>query len=209
MPRKPTGTIYESHGHWYAKILIAPDQRAHVTLTACADRADAISRRDILATLAAELRAATAPIETIEKVLAAAGSRTGKARAAVLDAAAKLCRGEVQAKPSRVPPVLLPGGVPLERAPRSAGVYFVRQDVDGLIKIGFASNIRARVCSFQTANPSPLRFLGAVIGAGLDDEAALHARFADLRARREWFRPGAELLAFIASTHGAPPRIGA
>lgn len=69
-------------------------------------------------------------------------------------------------------------------------VYFVQ--IRGLIKIGYTTYPRARFKSLR-----PDRVL-AVIPGTLTDEKRCHAAFAHLLAeRREYFRPEADLLAFI------------
>lgn len=72
-------------------------------------------------------------------------------------------------------------------------VYFLRTD-DDLIKIGHTTNLARRKGAF---GPGWERVL-AVVPGSRDDEAALHARFAEHLARgREYFRPAPDLLAHI------------
>jgi hypothetical protein len=76
-------------------------------------------------------------------------------------------------------------------------VYMIQQGADGPIKIGFSSDIRARISGLQTANPYPLRLLKTIPGNELL-ERKLHSRFAKHRLVGEWFKPEADLLAFAA-----------
>lgn len=66
-------------------------------------------------------------------------------------------------------------------------VYLIRCDATDSVKIGIARDPLKRLAALQTANPSPLRLLGSVVG-GSDVEAQLHARFAEKRLTGEWFR---------------------
>lgn len=79
-------------------------------------------------------------------------------------------------------------------------IYFVQADSDddGPIKIGYSKNVDARMASLQTSTARPLRLI-AVIDGSEDDERAIHARFANAHVRGEWFRPCAELRAYLDS----------
>lgn len=87
-------------------------------------------------------------------------------------------------------------------------VYFARAGEDGLVKIGHAKDVRSRLSSMQTGCPIPLTLLGVLPG-GREREAELHARFADLRVRGEWFRAEgalAELLTRLDPVPKVPAR---
>jgi len=75
-------------------------------------------------------------------------------------------------------------------------VYFVQSGDDGPIKIGWSRDVVRRVAELQTANAHALVLLGAVPGT-MEDEAAMHARFAHLRMEAEWFRNSPEIHAFL------------
>jgi hypothetical protein len=77
---------------------------------------------------------------------------------------------------------------------RPSFVYFI--ECGDYIKIGYATSIRARLCSLTTSTPYPLNVL-ATIDGDKHTEAILHARFADAFHRGEWFRKTPELLALI------------
>lgn len=77
-----------------------------------------------------------------------------------------------------------------------SSVYFIA-DEDGYIKIGTARSVASRMASLQTASRQTLRLVASIPG-DQSDEFALHARFETDRVRGEWFRPGSELMAFIA-----------
>jgi hypothetical protein len=87
-------------------------------------------------------------------------------------------------------------------APRS-WVYFARAGEDGPVKIGHAKDVRSRLSSMQTGCPIPLTLLGVLPG-GREREAELHARFADLRVRGEWFRVEGALVDLIAKLEPLP-----
>jgi hypothetical protein len=78
-------------------------------------------------------------------------------------------------------------------------VYFMQQSVDGLIKIGFSSDLMRRFRALKNANPT-LVLRAVMPGATRRTEDALHERFARLRMEggtKDWFRPDVDLLAFI------------
>ena len=67
-------------------------------------------------------------------------------------------------------------------------IYFIRAGSRGPIKIGFASDVAARMASLQTASPVPLVLIGAIPG-GLKLEKQIHAEVAEARLTGEWFKP--------------------
>ena len=78
-------------------------------------------------------------------------------------------------------------------------VYFLQQDVDGLIKIGYTSGpLRDRLKQFETGNPNRLDLL-LILDGGYELEKKLHDRFHEFHERGEWFRPEKELVDFIES----------
>jgi hypothetical protein len=89
---------------------------------------------------------------------------------------------------------------PVDPSPRvdTRCVYFIQPVGGGLIKIGVAGWPKLRLAAIQHMSPVPLRLLGEIPGVGQAEETRLHARFADIREHGEWFRPAAELLAYIA-----------
>lgn len=87
-------------------------------------------------------------------------------------------------------------------------VYFIRAAGMGLIKIGVANCVHARVRMFGQLLPFEIEVLG-VIPCGRHSilEQSLHGRFKHLRTRGEWFREEPELLDFIAAEASpVPPR---
>lgn len=75
-------------------------------------------------------------------------------------------------------------------------VYFVGMSLEGKlvsVKIGHTKAMGARVVSM----------LGRIEGGTKDLEKELHERFARHRIRGEWFRPGEDLMAYIAE-HSSP-----
>lgn len=103
--------------------------------------------------------------------------------------------------PAPEPRVTLP-----KRSGGEPGVYFVRGDRSGLVKIGYSVNPRKRMKGLMTGAAEPLTLL-FVIRAPRSRERALHARFAKYRTQGEWFEAGPDLAAFIAkrSQHGRSP----
>lgn len=76
-----------------------------------------------------------------------------------------------------------------------AGIYFVTSD-HALVKIGYATDVAARVRTLQTSVPHPLHILLVVAGT-LADERTVHRRFAADRLRGEWFNLSPAIEAFI------------
>lgn len=72
---------------------------------------------------------------------------------------------------------------------RSGVVYFARGR-DGLIKIGFSSDVGRRMLELGAE-------VLATVPGSVGVEFALHDAFADDLVGDEWFRPSATLLAFI------------
>jgi hypothetical protein len=86
-----------------------------------------------------------------------------------------------------------------QRGPKASEfVYFIQAEVSGLIKIGVARNMVRRLAALQTGNPDRLVVLGVI----RDDspirlESMLHSHFRAYHHVGEWFRPNAELDAFM------------
>lgn len=76
-------------------------------------------------------------------------------------------------------------------------VYFLQCESSGLIKIGYSSNVPARLSAIQTGSPTAIRLLATEDG-GIEREGQLHSAFAVEWVRGEWFRPSEDLLAYIA-----------
>jgi hypothetical protein len=74
-------------------------------------------------------------------------------------------------------------------ANESGWVYFIRKG--DLIKIGWTTHPKRR---FKELRPDAIL---ALMDAEPIDERRCHAAFAHLRVRGEWFRPEADLLAYI------------
>jgi hypothetical protein len=83
-------------------------------------------------------------------------------------------------------------------------VYFIREDDNGPIKIGYAKNVLTRLSQLQPGNPSALRVVATVPG-GEPEEKRLHQRFHHLKIRGEWYKANDELLDYIVkNTDGWP-----
>lgn len=95
------------------------------------------------------------------------------------------------------PDNLTPESAYLLRRTRPGSIYFVSCDRPLFpIKIGFAGTVAERRQTLQTALPWPLVVLATMPGDH-DAERALHARFASLRLRGDWFACGPDLLDFV------------
>lgn len=87
-----------------------------------------------------------------------------------------------------------------KRKPQVAGyVYFVQEENDGPIKIGWAANPIKRLSSMQSGNPRKLQLLGAIKTRRRSLERELHEKFSIDRLSGEWFSPSAALIHFIES----------
>lgn len=90
---------------------------------------------------------------------------------------------------------------------RPGFVYFIRC-LDA-VKIGFATNTAIRFSTLQIASPHTMELLASIPGTQID-ERLIHAKFAHLRTRGEWFALNDEILSFIKNTEGTDVReIGA
>jgi hypothetical protein len=66
-------------------------------------------------------------------------------------------------------------------------VYVIQGEPHSPVKIGLAKDVRTRIASLQTGNPTPLRLLYVLMG-GQDLEWELHRKFGQYRIpRSEWF----------------------
>ena len=93
-------------------------------------------------------------------------------------------------------------------------VYFVRDEMSGLIKIGASTcDPFFRLANGRNFNPNPLTMLGYFSGGERvrgtshkhQAEHDLHVRFAASRKFREWFTSTPELLSFISEKCGPTP----
>lgn len=66
-------------------------------------------------------------------------------------------------------------------------VYMIQAGKGGPVKIGVGYNPKARLAGIQTSHYETLRIIRLFDG-GIGEERALHARYASLRMRGEWFR---------------------
>jgi len=73
-------------------------------------------------------------------------------------------------------------------------VYFVR--VPGFIKIGWTTDITARIAGMQTGSPHLIELLATRPGS-IQDERDMHSRFAHLHFRGEWFHEHPLILTYI------------
>lgn len=75
-------------------------------------------------------------------------------------------------------------------------IYFVKNGNDNEIKIGYADNVKQRMCSLQTSNSNDLKLIGVMEGEKVVEQN-IHERFAHLRVRGEWFTLSDELRDFV------------
>lgn len=72
---------------------------------------------------------------------------------------------------------------------------------EGLIKIGYTTQIAKRVQSLNARGPRPIQIVALLTGSRAL-ERALHRRFARHRMQGEWFRPHAEILDYVRGLQG-------
>lgn len=75
-------------------------------------------------------------------------------------------------------------------------IYFIQNKETKNIKIGYSVNTLNRLSSGQSFSAEDLILLVEIEGV-TKDEKALHKRFSHLRIKREWFKPGQDLLEYI------------
>jgi hypothetical protein len=80
---------------------------------------------------------------------------------------------------------------PAKKQDANGFIYFA--DDGHFVKIGFATNVSARIQDLQIGSTRAIQLLGTKPGT-MADERRLHRQFAHLRHRGEWFKKEAELL---------------
>ena len=90
-----------------------------------------------------------------------------------------------------------------------AGVYAVRVEGTGLIKIGHTANIKNRWNHIQTMNPSPVEVIAFMPEIDVWEretiESTLHQAFAEAHVRGEWFDMDDVALKELAVRFGIEP----
>lgn len=82
-------------------------------------------------------------------------------------------------------------------------IYFIQFGEAGPIKVGHSVyDVEQRLAAMQVGSPEVLRLRGVIENSTIKAEKELHARFAGLRIRGEWFRPDPELLDYIRDHSG-------
>lgn len=109
--------------------------------------------------------------------------------------------GMLQSKRDRMVVDRVADTADLEKADRPGKhvehVYCLRFG-DGPVKLGYSSNLGARVRVIGASHWMPLTMLGAIMG-NRAVEAAMHDAFAEERIERtEWFRPSERVLSFAS-----------
>jgi len=88
---------------------------------------------------------------------------------------------------------------PSARLAQKGEIYFIASGRK--VKIGFTTKIKDRIASLQTGCPDGMKLIGT-LPATLDRERMVHAQFASLRRRGEWFDLTGSLSDFLASRFG-------
>ena len=85
---------------------------------------------------------------------------------------------------------------PKSKRNEKGAIYFITMGMSGVLKIGFSTNLDARLKSLKTSSPTKIVLL-LVINGTMAEERALHKRFASDRVQGEWFRFSDEIRGFI------------
>lgn len=72
-------------------------------------------------------------------------------------------------------------------------IYLISNAQQNICKIGHSQNPKARLANLQTATPCPLRLIGTLPGAKVE-EKELHVRFAAHHVAGEWFNLVPEII---------------
>ena len=85
---------------------------------------------------------------------------------------------------------------PEETKSKEGFVYYIQEEMDGNIKIGWSEDPIKRLQQHQTSNSSELRMLVYVKGSP-DYEKEIHRKFQTSKTTGEWFKPDKRLLVHI------------
>ncbi len=85
---------------------------------------------------------------------------------------------------------------PEETKSKEGFVYYIQEELDGNIKIGWSDDPIKRLTQHQTSNSRELRMLVYVKGSP-DYEREIHRKFQTSKTTGEWFKPDKRLLVHI------------
>ena len=85
---------------------------------------------------------------------------------------------------------------PIEPKKEEGFVYYIQEEMDGNIKIGWSDDPIKRLTQHQTSNSRELRMLVYVKGSQ-EYEKEIHRKFQNLKTTGEWFKPDKRLLVHI------------
>ena len=85
---------------------------------------------------------------------------------------------------------------PTEPKTEEGFVYYIQEEMDGNIKIGWSNDPIKRLPQHQTSNSRELRMLVYVKGSQ-DYETEIHKKFQNFKTTGEWFKPDKRLLVHI------------
>lgn len=86
-------------------------------------------------------------------------------------------------------------------------VYFIRNEENGLIKIGFSTRLRERFAQLKVLHKTPMTILGIVNNSNSSEEFKIHAQLSNSRATGEWFHPTEEVMNFVESLEPYKPEV--
>jgi predicted GIY-YIG superfamily endonuclease len=80
-------------------------------------------------------------------------------------------------------------------------LYFIQNVVSGSIKIGYTSDLDARLSDHQVGSDAPLKYILTIPFSddlkAKDMEKELHLKFSKYNIRGEWFEPAEEILNLV------------
>jgi len=95
-------------------------------------------------------------------------------------------------KPPSPPEELKPEG----NKSKEGFVYYIQEEMDGSIKIGWSKDPLRRLTDHETSNPRDLRMVVYVKGSQ-EDEKEIQKKYSKFKTKGEWFRPEKPLLVHI------------
>jgi Meiotically up-regulated gene 113 len=85
----------------------------------------------------------------------------------------------------------IPGAKRQRGSRREPGIYFVREEETGLIKVGCSGDVPRRIAELQASHPFQLTLIARLPVKGFfTAEKIIHRYLHDKRARGEWFHIG-------------------
>ena len=95
----------------------------------------------------------------------------------------------------------------MEREINNMPIYFIQEEGNGLVKIGYSKNPEKRKNSLQTSCPKKLHII-KIIDGDYKRENCIHHRCSRFNVRGEWYRPHPDLLDYIEKLGDEYSKVG-